>query len=297
MDRTTLGICATDRKLLSQPMKEIVSRLTNEVNVVLLGNEFLHNLEVELWPVVDYFLCIGQKKGFPLHKARDYCKLVGPKVLNDLDSLAVLRDRKKIIDILVDNGLPVPKTMFCDKSNEILEQDDSITYKDVLLTKPFVEKPLDSTDHNVYVYYSPKGIRKMHRKMKNQSSHWDPDEYKIRRDAFLYQEYVQSTNNQDIKVYVVGDYVHAETRKSPTVDGIVERNELGKEKREAIKLTEQEYDDAIRVAKCFKHFICGFDYLRTDKGTYVIDVNGMSFVKGSIEYYDKASANLLKLMK
>jgi len=61
------------------------------------------------------------------------------------------------------------------------------------------------------------------------------------------------TDGFDIKVYTVGpDYAHAEARKCPSLDGIVQRDENGKEVRYPVNLTQQEKDIARKIAIGFK---------------------------------------------
>lgn len=71
------------------------------------------------------------------------------------------------------------------------------------------------------------------------------------------------------------DYGHAEARKSPTVDGVVERNPDGKEVRFPVILTLREKEIARRIVMVFKQHVCGFDILRIQEGdsllSYVCD--------------------------
>ena len=75
-------------------------------------------------------------------------------------------------------------------------------------------------------------------------------------------------------------------RKSPALDGKVERTKEGKEVRYPVILSSKEKLIARKVCLAFKQSICGFDLLRTYCHSYVCDVNGFSFVKSSEKYYD-----------
>ena len=303
-ERIRLGVCAMAKKARSKPMAEILSRLDEkDFHVIFFTDDIILNHPVEEWPVCQVLIAFFSK-GYPLDKAREYVKLRKPCVLNDLGMQDVLKDRRRVYDLLQASGIDVPRHVYLTKDDyvspgmgdgdgrrdrEVQEFDDHIEVNGVTIRKPFVEKPVNADDHNIAIYYPSSaggGCKKLFRKIGNRSSEFYPDINEVRRDgSYIYEEFVE-TQGTDVKMYTVGpEYGHAEARKSPTVDGKVQRNSEGKEVRFPVILTFGEKEIARRIVLGFKQFVCGFDLLRVQEGhnvvSYVCDVNGWSFVKNS----------------
>ncbi|XP_061450725.1 inositol hexakisphosphate and diphosphoinositol-pentakisphosphate kinase 1 isoform X2 [Rhineura floridana] len=291
-----VGICAMTKKSKSKPMTQILERLCKfeYITVVIMGEDVILNEPVENWPPCDCLISF-HSKGFPLDKAVAYAKLRSPFLINDLDMQYYIQDRREVYRILQEEGIDLPRYAVLnrdpDKPDEcnLVEGEDHVEVNGAIFPKPFVEKPVSAEDHNVYIYYPTSaggGSQRLFRKIGSRSSVYSPESSVRKTGSYIYEEFMP-TDGTDVKVYTVGpDYAHAEARKSPALDGKVERDSEGKEIRYPVMLTAIEKLVARKVCVAFKQTVCGFDLLRANGHSFVCDVNGFSFVKNSMKYYD-----------
>uniref|UniRef100_A0A452DVW5 Inositol hexakisphosphate and diphosphoinositol-pentakisphosphate kinase n=1 Tax=Capra hircus TaxID=9925 RepID=A0A452DVW5_CAPHI len=276
-----VGICAMTKKSKSKPMTQILERLCrfDYLTVIILGEDVILNEPVENWPSC-HCLISFHSKGWCLSG-------VGNAGLGN-KALTVYR-------ILQEEGIDLPRYAVLNRDParpeecNLIEGEDQVEVNGAVFPKPFVEKPVSAEDHNVYIYYPSSaggGSQRLFRKIGSRSSVYSPESSVRKTGSYIYEEFMP-TDGTDVKVYTVGpDYAHAEARKSPALDGKVERDSEGKEIRYPVMLTAMEKLVARKVCVAFKQTVCGFDLLRANGHSFVCDVNGFSFVKNSMKYYD-----------
>ncbi|XP_075218646.1 uncharacterized protein LOC142323199 isoform X3 [Lycorma delicatula] len=294
--QVVVGVCAMAKKSQSKPMKEILTRLQEfeYIKMIVFAEEVILKKPVEEWPMCDCLISF-HSKGFPLDKAIQYAALRNPFIINNLHMQYDIQDRRKVYSILESEGIEIPRYAVLDRDSsdprhhELIESEDHVEVNGVVFNKPFVEKPVSAEDHNIYIYYPTSaggGSQRLFRKIGSRSSVYSPESRVRKTGSFIYEDFMP-TDGTDVKVYTVGpDYAHAEARKSPALDGKVERDSEGKEVRYPVILSNTEKLISRKVCLAFKQTVCGFDLLRANGKSFVCDVNGFSFVKNSNKYYD-----------
>lgn len=317
----TLGIAALGRKVRHPLMRAFLAALSNVLPAgrwVYLPVEAVEEAggacpppPVAEWPDVDILLAF-HSPGFPLAAVTEYAAARQVPLVNSLADQFTLRDRSQVWAALVDAGVQTPDlvvrreapTSAADAASGyghavppmerypaaagrgVVTQDGEWLLVDGVrtLSKPFVEKPLDSDDHRCIVYHAGDGGASVIERKR--VTHM-PDQRAIRpTGSYVYERYHRAVAGADVKVYAAGDDVFfAETRTRTPAGAVV---------RAATPLSPWETNVARRVAAAFGQFLTGFDIIRTTDGkVLVIDVNGWSVAKAESGAFVKAAVAAL----
>lgn len=119
--------------------------------------------------------------------------LCRPTMYSLLESAGIETPRHAIL-LRDDDGDPI--------NTNFVETDDSVQIGDVVFQKPFVEKPVNAEDHNVYIYYPSSaggGSQRLFRKVGNRSSVYSGESSVRKEGSYIYEDFVV-TDGTDVKV-------------------------------------------------------------------------------------------------
>lgn len=149
-----------------------------------------------LWSA--YFVALAER----LSSLADAVRRAGALVLNDVGCLVHMQDRTWVLKKLREHSLPMPGFVDCIRAGgcePVLEEHrDQILVAGQCIKKPFVEKPADRRDRQIYVYFTEEagGGRALlsSRESGDVECCWSFDPVgRVRREgSFVYQEYLQS---------------------------------------------------------------------------------------------------------
>ncbi len=168
---------------------------------------------------------------------------VGIPTINSSRSIRLVRDKAVAAAFARVHGLPVPRTYFV-SNLKLLDQIPGEEY-------PLVVKPSNgSYCRDIYRLNSPSDIAAI-------------EATATHTGFFLAQHYVENTGF-DIKLYVVGQEVHALVKKSPLHPAI---------KEGLIPVAPELKKLARSVGRIFKLDIYGLDVVETPRGFVLLDIN------------------------
>ena len=123
----TLGICAMAKKVKAPHMSQIMQNIEKfpEFTLVVFEEDLIFNEEVEKWPIVES-LIVFYSTGFPYSKVLKYINLRKPFLINDFESQKIFWDRRKVMRILTENNIPIPKEIIVERDNEIESENNNI---------------------------------------------------------------------------------------------------------------------------------------------------------------------------
>lgn len=178
-------------------------------------------------------------------------------------SIAIVRSRDKFraIQLLAKSNIDIPHTIFSRESAEI---DDLIEKTG---TPAIIKLAKGTQGKGVVIAETRKAAKSV------------MQAFYVLDTSILLQEYVEESDGADIRAFVVGNKVVASMRRQSLDDDFRSNLHQGGEGT-AVKLTDEQSKIAIRAAKAMGLQICGVDFILSNRGPLVLEVNANPGLEG-----------------
>lgn len=179
-------------------------------------------------------------------------------------SLSISRARNKVrtLQILARKGIPIPETLFAINPDNIKEQIE------ILGGAPVIIKIQEGTQ----------GLGVILAETKKSAKSIIDTFYKM-NTSILIQEYIEESNGEDIRIFVVGNKIVASMKRISEV-GEFRSNVHRGGSTEAVTLNAKEQFIALNASKHLGLGVAGVDLIRSKKGPLLIEVNASPGLQG-----------------
>lgn len=179
-------------------------------------------------------------------------------------SLSITRARNKVrtLQIMTRKGIPIPETLFAINPDNITEQIE------ILGGAPVIIKLQEGTQ----------GLGVILAETKKSAKSIIDTFYKM-DTSILVQEYIEESNGEDIRIFIVGGRIIASMKRSSEV-GEFRSNVHRGGTTEVITPTKKEQSIALNATKYMGLGVAGVDLIRSKKGPLLIEVNASPGLQG-----------------
>ncbi|WP_298474883.1 RimK family alpha-L-glutamate ligase [uncultured Maribacter sp.] len=185
-------------------------------------------------------------------------------VFSTARSLSITRARNKVrtLQIMARKGIPIPETLFSINPDNIEEQIE------ILGGMPVIIKLQEGTQ----------GLGVILAETKKSAKSIIDTFYKM-NTSILIQKYIEESNGEDIRLFVVGNRVVASIKRTSAPDEFRSNVHRGGA-AEQIEPTKMELNMALNATKHMGLGVAGVDIIRSKKGPLLIEVNASPGLQG-----------------
>lgn len=194
-------------------------------------------------------------------------ELCGYLMVNRFQSVVNAKNKLRTMQILIDNGLPVPKTIVVRRFEFLDDAIEKVGGVPVVLKMPH-----GSLGVGVAIVESK---RSLHSAL---DIFWKSRDHQY----MMIQEYIKESDGKDVRVFVVGGKIVASMERSAKEGEFRSNISIGGSGTPAV-LSAVEEDIALRAAKAMRLQVAGVDLLRSGQGPLVMEVNANPGVSGITE--------------